>query len=187
MVEKVKFILDLDALTELEDQYIDKPQELRKELQQFIKNMFTNTKATELNKTLLCNMEVEEDGKRIIKQTPIPFKDIDFTKYKVIHNPEWKPKDIQNPAVYELAVGDSTWKKLLVDAQYFLVRIDKYNTSLTKGKKADVPTCFEEILYLQLITPTMNLILKQVGKVCEDEFEELNKAEDKKEDTVKSA
>ena len=179
MVEKIKLYLDEDALTELQDQYMDKETELRKELQAFIKNMFVNTKGAELNKTLVCGMEVEEDGKRVTKNEPVPFKDIDFTKFVVKFNPSWKPKEIDKPTYYELAVGDATYKKLVTEAQYFMIRVDKYNGSISKDKKkADVPTCFEECMYQNLYQPTMSLIMKKVGNVCDDEFEELNKLED---------
>ena len=189
MVEKIKLYLDEDALTELQDQYMDKETELRKELQAFIKNMFVNTKGAELNKTLVCGMEVEEDGKRVTKNEPVPFKDIDFTKFVVKFNPSWKPKEIDNPTYYELAVGDATYKKLVTEAQYFMIRVDKYNGSISKDKKkADVPTCFEECMYQNLYQPTMSLIMKKVGNVCDDEFEELNKLEDApKEEAKKDA
>lgn len=189
MVEKIKLYLDEDALTELQDQYMDKETELRKELQAFIKNMFVNTKGAELNKTLVCGMEVEENGKKVMKQEPIPFKDIDFTKYVVKFDPSWKPKEIPNPTFYELSVGDATYKKLVAEAQYFLVRIGKYNGSISKDKKkADVPACFEECMFQNLYQPTMQLIMKKVGSVCDDEFEELNKLEDApKEEAKKDA
>lgn len=179
MVEKIKFFLGEDSLTELTDQYMDKETELRKELQTFVKNMFVNTKGTELNKTLVCGMEVEENGKKVTKQEPVPFKDIDFDKYIVKFNPDWKPKEIEKPTYYELAVGDATYKKLVTEAQHFMIRVDKYNGSISKDKKkADVPTCFEECIYQNLYQPTMQLIMKKVGDVCEDEFAELNKLED---------
>lgn len=180
MTEHVKIFLTAEALTELEDQYVDNPQDLRKELQGFVKTIYASVKTTEMNKTLMCQVQEEVDGVKKFTPKQIPFAEIDFSKYKCVHNPEWKPKDIENPGVYELAVGDNTWKKLESSTMYYMIRLEKFNESVEESKKIPVPTCFEEIMFQEFLAPTMNLIMKKITKGCDDEFEQLNKAENVK-------
>lgn len=207
MVEHVRVFMDPDMRTELDDIYIGREQELRKEVQTYVKNLFVDTKVNQMNKTIVCRVEREGDDierTRLVREEPIPFKEIDFTKIKVRHDPKWRP-DVEEPekmAYYELAVGDATWKKLQECATHFLVRIFKFNesiltpsqaeeykktgtkpsglTKLQEKKWIEENICFENIMQVYLYTPIANLIIKQAGKPCEDEFAELEKKESEK-------
>lgn len=199
MVEHVRVFLDGDALTELEDLYVGNESDLRKAIQKFITNIYKGTKQSQITKTLYCNIESDgENGQRVTKLTPIPYKEVDFTKYVVKHNPNWKPKGIDDVKYYELAVGEATWKKLQDFAIQFMAIVDKYNESLfpdkkdlleyqetltttdktIKAKLAPIPECFEHIIQEHLAGPVMELINSKLGKICEDEFAELEKKEE---------
>lgn len=181
----LQVFLNEDALVQLEDEFVDKEDDLRHLIYDPVKQLAKQAKMIILNKQFVANV-MDED--QVQKQETIKLKDFDLDKFAYKSNPEWLPENIsQDEATpYKIRVGDKTWKLLETFFKLYDARVHLYNKSLDrsdkdyKKKKAEPATCWQQIIHEQLIGPVMQKIDKSIDKDLEEEFKEVY-AEKKKE------
>jgi len=184
----LQVFLNEDALVQLEDEFVDKEDDLRHLVYDPVKTLAKQAKMILLNKQFVANV-MDEDQKQ--KQDTIQLKDFDLNKYVVKSKPDWLPENISaaDAKPYKIRVGDKTWALLETFFKLYNARIVLYNKSLDRGakdyedKKAKSAECWEQIIHEQLIGPVMVKIDKSIDKELEDEFKEVyegKKDKDKK-------
>lgn len=182
----VKIFLVDDAYTELEDALVDKEKTIRSEVTKAITELCKSAKLSKVKKTLVINIKEENEitGERALKQDTMSFREFDIDKFPVKHDPDWIPEkmDKEEVRIYKQKVGDRTWKFLLFFWKVYCNRLDQYNKSLLdteKKEKAEFPVCFEQMIHEQLIGVLDKIISKNIEKVFEEEFREIEEAEEK--------
>ena len=181
--------LNEDALVQLEDEFVDKEDDLRHLVYDPVKQLAKQAKMILLNKQFMANL-YDEDSPNKSKQDTIQLKEFNLDKFSVKSNPDWLPENISNADAkpYKIRVGDKTWGLLETFFKLYQARVDLYNKSLDRGakdyddKKAKPAECWEQIIHEQLIGPVMAKIDKSIDKELEEEFKEVYKpkAEQKK-------
>lgn len=184
--KKVKVFLTEDALTQLEDAYLDKEDELRKLIFNKVKELAKGGKMCKIQKNFAAQIWNPEEKK--FKQEVYSLKKERLEDYDPGDNPEWIPKEMdkEDTKYYALQVGDKTWEYLVVICQVLVARITKFNESLDmsredhKEQKMELPECREQIFHEQLIQLVTGKIMESVADEFEEEFKEINKSEDEK-------
>ena len=179
----LQVFLNEDALVQLEDEFVDKDDDLRHLVYDPVKTLAKQAKMILLNKQFVANV-MDEDQKQ--KQDTIQLKDFDLDKYAVKSKSDWLPENINVDDVkpYKIRVGDKTWALLETFFKLYQARVSLYNKSLDRSEKnyednkAKPAECWEQIIHEQLIGPVMAKIDQSIDKELEDEFKEVY--EDKK-------
>lgn len=179
----LQVFLNEDALVQLEDEFVDKDDDLRHLVYDPVKTIAKQAKMILLNKQFVANV-MDEDQKQ--KQDTIQLKDFNLDKYAVKSDPDWLPDNINaaNAKPYKIRVGDKTWGLLETFFKLYQARVSLYNKSLDRSaksyedNKAKPAECWEQIIHEQLIGPVMTKIDKSIDRELEDEFKEVY--EDKK-------
>ena len=174
----LQVFLNEDALVQLEDEFVDKDDDLRHLVYDPVKTLAKQAKMILLNKQFVANV-IDEDQKQ--KQDTIQLKDFNLDKYAVKSKPDWLPDNINTADAkpYKIRVGDKTWGLLETFFKLYQARVSLYNKSLDRGdkdyedKKAKPAECWEQIIHEQLIGPVMAKIDKSIDKELEDEFKEV--------------
>lgn len=174
----LQVFLNEDALVQLEDEFVDKEDDLRHLVYDPVKQLAKQAKMIILNKQFVANV-MDDDQKA--EQKTIKLSEIKIDKFAPKSDPDWLPENVTaaeaNP--YKIRVGDKTWGLLEMSFKLYQIRIDLYNKSLDKGdkeyekKKAKPAECWEQIIHEQLIGPVMQKIDKSIDRELEDEFKEV--------------
>lgn len=183
----LQVFLNEDALVQLEDEFVDKEDDLRHLVYDPVKTLAKQAKMITLNKQFIANVMDEDQNQ---KQDTIKLKDFDLDKFAVKSDPDWLPKNItKNEAKpYKIRVGDKTWGLLEIFFKLYDARVDLYNKSLDRGdkdyekKKAKPADCWQQIIHEQLIGPVMQKLDKSIDKELEDEFKEVYKPKSEQDD-----
>ena len=187
----IKIFLAEDALVELEDGYVDNKKILRQEINELIRVLYKSAKMTKVHQTMVVNRKTknEETGKREFQPEQIPLAECDITKYDLPHDDAWVPKNMEkeggNVRYYAQAVGDSTWKYLVLFTKYYCARTDKYNETLLASEKdeiAEQPECFEQVIHESLINGVNGIIAKNIDNDFDSDVQDINKELDKDDD-----
>jgi len=192
----LQVFLNEDALVQIEDEFVDKEDDLRHLVYDPIKVIAKQAKMILLNKQFVANVMDDEQQQ---EQKTIKLDEYDLEKHVVKSDPTWLPDNLseEDSKPYKIRVGEKTWKYLQMYFQLYEARIDLYNKSLDRGakdyekQKAKPAECWEQIVHEQLIGPVMQKIDKSIDKELEDEFKEVyegkkDKADKKKEKRNKS-
>lgn len=177
----LQVFLNEDALIQLEDEFVDKEDDLRHLVYDPVKQLAKQAKMIILNKQFIANVMDEDQNQ---KQDVIKLKEFDLDKFAVKSDPNWLPENITkeegNP--YKIRVGDKTWGLLEMFFKLYDARVDIYNKSLDRGdkeyekKKAKPAECWQQIIHEQLIGPVMQKLDKSIDRELEDEFKEVYKS-----------
>jgi len=177
--------LNEDSIVQLEDEFVDKEDDLRHLVYEPIKGIAKQAKMILLNKQFVAN-EMDDDQQP--KQETYKLNEFNIDKFAAKSDPEWLPENVEKEEAkpYKIRVGDKTWGLLETFFKLYNARIDLYNRSLDKSdkkyedNKAKVATCWEQIIHEQLIGPVMQKIDKSIDKELEDEFKEVYKSKSEK-------
>lgn len=185
-MSKLKVFLTEDSLIELEDDYIDKEDELHKLMFGYLKTLAKNAKMIMRNKQFVANLKLFDDGSQHTET--IKLKKFKLSKYSIKHDSEWIPDNLDKDDCkpYIIKVGPKTMDRLETYCQVYQARVYLYNNSLNtadlkiEGKKAVPAVCFEQIIHEALIQNVMEKLTKLDDKEFDDEFEEVNKPRSEK-------
>ena len=174
----LQVFLNEDALVQLEDEFVDKDDDLRHLVYDPVKTLAKKAKMILLNKQFVANV-MDEDQKQ--KQDTIQLRDFNLDKYTVKSKPDWLPDNIPvaDAKPYKIRVGDKTWALLETFFKLYQARVSLYNKSLDRStknyedNKAKPAECWEQIIHEQLIGPVMQKIDNAIDKELEDEFKEV--------------
>lgn len=175
----VQVFLNEDALVQLEDEFVDKEDDLRHMVYDPVKTLAKSAKMIILNKQFVCNV-YDEDAQNKTGQETIQLEDIDLDKFAVKSDPDWLPENVTNDGKpYKIRVGDKTWGLLENYFKIYQARVKTYNSSLPvkmredEDKAAKPAECYEQILHEALIGPVMQKIDKSIDSELEAEFTEV--------------
>jgi len=174
----LQVFLNEDALVQLEDEFVDKEDDLRHLIYTPVKNLAKSAKMILLNKQFVAN--VMDDDQKQTTET-IKLKDFKLDKFAPKSDPDWRPENVTDSEAkpYKIRVGDKTWDLLETSFKIYNARIDLYNKSLDKDdknyekNKAEVAECWEKIIHENLIGPVMQKIDKSIEKELDSEFKEV--------------
>jgi len=175
----VQVFLNEDALVQLEDEFVDKEDDLRHMVYDPVKGLAKAAKMILLNKQFVCNVYDESEPQNAGQKT-LQLEDLNLDKFKVDSDPDWRPENVSDTGKpYKIRVGDKTWNLLTSYFQIYQVRVSEYNKSLPRklqdneDKAAKPAKCYEQILHEALIQPVMQKIDKSIDDELEDEFKEV--------------
>lgn len=176
----LQVFLNEDALVELEDEFVDKDDDLRHLIYDPVKQLAKQAKMVQLNKQFVAN-EYDEDAPNKTKQETIKLKDFNLDKFAVKSDVDWLPENVtkEEAKPYKIRVGDKTWDLLEMFFKLYNARVDLFNKSLDRNdkeyekKKAKPAECWQQIVHDSLIGPVMLKIDKSIDKKLEDEFKEV--------------
>lgn len=178
----VSVFLNEDALVQLEDEFVDKEDDLRHLVYDPVKTIAKAAKMILLNKQVVCNT-YDESAPNKAGQETIQLEDVDLEKFNVKSDPDWRPENVsEDGKPYRIRVGEKTWNWLITYFQVYQLRVKEYNKTLPRKlqddeKRAAKPaTCYEQILHEALIAPVMQRIDKSLDEELEDDFTEANKS-----------
>lgn len=174
----LQVFLNEDALVQLEDEFVDKEDDLRHLVYDPVKTLAKQAKMILLNKQFVVNI-MDEDQKQ--KQDTIKLNEFNLDKYAIKSKPDWLPENIiaAEAKPYKIRVGDKTWGLLETFFKLYQARVYLYNKSLDRSaknyedNKAKPAECWEQIIHEQLIGPVMEKIDKSIDKELEEEFKEV--------------
>ncbi len=194
-MHKLKVFMNIDALGQLEDEFIDEEDALRKFMFENVKVIARSAKmVTKTQKSFSANvidkLKQKEDGGNPTKRETIKLKEFKLEKFSVKSDPDWIPKEADEDDItsYVLKVGDKTQAFLEKYCQIFNAKVHLYNKNLDHKVKgfneerdvAQPAVCFEQIIHEQLIGPVMQKITASIDKEFDDEFEQVNNPDVKK-------
>lgn len=176
----LQVFLNEDALVQLEDEFVDKEDDLRHLIYDPVKQLAKQAKMIILNKQFVANI-MDEDQQS--KQDTIKLKDFDLDRFAPKSDTEWLPENVtkEEAKPYKIRVGDKTWGLLETFFKLYDARVELYNESLDRGdkdyekKKAKPAECWQQIIHEQLIGPVMAKLDKSIDRELEDEFKEVYK------------
>ncbi len=185
-MHKLKVFLTEESLIELEDDYVDKENELRDLMFGYIKSLAKNAKMIMRNKQFLANLKAFEDGSP--NTETIKLKKFNLSKYSIKHDADWIPEnlDADDCKPYIIKIGPKTMDRLETYCQVLQAKVSIYNKSLTdadrkiKVKMAVPAVCFEQIIHEALIQNVMQKLNQLDDQEFDKEFEEVNKPMSKK-------
>lgn len=130
---------------EVEDAFIDKPQDAHQFIWGLIKGMCKDAKAGKLNKSCSVNLLDEITGQ--VKPEFVKLKDLDLTKYDLPSDPNWLPKDMEKKDVrnWEHKVTDKTMEYIKLYCQFVGIRFERYNESVMNVEQAKVDKLKESL------------------------------------------
>ncbi len=182
-MHKLKVFLTEEALVDLEDDYIDKEDELHRFMFDNIKVLAKQAKQIVRGKQFMATV-IDEEGlqnnKKIIK-----LKEFDLEKFTLKSDPDWIPDNFDTDDCKHLVtkVGDKTMNRLKTYVQVYQARVHLYNKSLKnsnqKLEEAKPAECFEQIVHEQLNGPVMDKLAKLDDKELDDEYEQINNPKSK--------
>ena len=178
---KLKVFLTEESLIELEDDYVDKEEELRTLMFGYVKVLAKTTKMIMRNKQFKVGLKAFDDGSEHTEV--IQLKKFKLSKYTLKHDDEWIPEnlDASDCKPYIIRIGPKTMDRLETYAQIQQARVSLYNESLTdadrkiEARKAKPFKCFEQIIHDELIVKIMQKLSMSDDKEFDKEFEEINK------------
>jgi len=181
LTHKLKVFLTEESLIELEDDYVDKEDELHKLMFGYVKTLAKQAKMILRNKQFVANLKAYEDGSQ--HQETIKLKKFKLSKFTIKHDAEWIPENLDKDDCkpYLIKIGPNTLKRLETYAEVYQARVDLYNDSLTardlkdEDRKAKPAECFEQIIHEALISNVMEKLTKLDDKEFDEEFDEVNK------------
>lgn len=182
-MHKLKVFLTEDALVDLEDDYVDKGDELREFMFGNIKVLAKQAKMIVRSKQFMATA-IDEDGKQ--EQKAIKLKEFDLKKFTLDSDETWIPEnlDVDDCKPYVIKVGPKTIGRLETYVQVYNARVSIYNKSLKnsnqKLEEAKPAKCFEQIIHEQLIGPVLDKLGKLDDRELDEEFEEINNPKSKK-------
>ena len=191
MTKQIKLFMKNTVHEALLYQYEDKGADLRALFFHFLTPLGKQGKITKLHGVLSC-MLMGDDGK--LKQTDIKIKDVEFKKFEIAENPNWRPAGIAaaDLVVHEQVISDGLYDDLMYFGKVFCARLAEYNKSLDpkiknyQKAKAPMPSCIEQIIFENVIGQIAETINKNMDTNYDAEFEEIEK-EIKKDEDAKEA
>jgi len=176
----VEVFLNEDALVQLEDEFVDKEDDLRHLVYEPVKTLAKASKMVLLNKQFVCNVW-DEDAENKTGQDTIQLSEYDLDKHKIDGDDSWRPENVNAEAKpYKIRVGDKTWNLLLTYFKIYEAKVSVYNRSLPNNKKdnekfrAKSAKCYQQILHEALIAPVMQKIDKSIDEELEEDFKITN-------------
>jgi len=176
----VEVFLNEDALVQLEDEFVDKEDDLRHLVYEPVKTLAKASKMVLLNKQFVCNVYDEEQPRQTGQET-IQLEDYDLDKHKIDGDDTWRPENVvADSKPYKIRVGDKTWNLLETYFKIYEAKVSVYNKSLPNNKKDKekfraVPAkCYQQILHEALIQPVMQKIDKSIDEELEEDFKLAN-------------
>ena len=176
----VSVFLNEDALVLLEDEFVDKEDDLRHLIYDPVKQMAKTAKMQTTQNQFIANTYDEDAPDKKGTET-IKLAEFDLDKFAVSSDPNWLPDNIdaKDAKPYKIRVGDKTWNLLLEYFKFYNARCDVFNKSLPSNLREDDDTraipaeCYEKILHESLIGTVLRKIDKAIDKELEDEFKEV--------------
>lgn len=176
----VEVFLNEDALVQLEDEFVDKDDDLRHLVYDPVKTLAKAAKMILLNKQFVANT-YDDDAADKRGQETIQLEDYNLEKFKCESDETWRPENVDADAKpYKIKVGDKTWGLLTTYFQVYQARVKEYNSTLPRAmqdnddKRAKPAECYQQILHEALIGPVMQKIDKSIDAELEAEFTEVN-------------
>lgn len=190
---KLKVFLTEESLIELEDDYVDKEDELRTLMFGYVKNLAKNAKMIIRNKQFVANLKLHDDGTQ--NQETIKLKKFKLSKYSIEHDDSWIPEnlDVEDCKPYIIKVGPKTMGRLETYCQVYQAKVALYNKSLSpaelkeENRKAVPADCFEQIIHESLIQNVMKKLALLDDKEFDDEFADINKTKSEKSKSKKKS
>jgi hypothetical protein len=184
MVETIKIYLNKDTLINLEDHFEDQENKtLHRFFYEQLRELAKTSKMSDANRSIKANV-FDEDGKMI--QKAYPYKEINLEQFKLVSNPDWRPKDLdeEDVGVFELKVGEKTHNHLSNYVKIHMARVQKFNETIPRkdGKIDDrykeIPAveCMEEVLHQGLYQPIINILQQSAQELFDKENEEIEKS-----------
>jgi len=183
----LQVFLNEDALVDLEDEFVDKEDDLRHLIYDPVKQLAKQAKMVIRNQQFIANV-MDEDQQS--KQDTVKLKDFNLDKFTPKSDPDWLPENVtkEEAKPYKIRVGDKTWGLLETFFKLYDARVDLYNKSLDRSdkdyekKKAKPSECWQQIVHEQLIGPVMQKLDKAIDKELEEEFKEVYKSKSEQDD-----
>lgn len=185
MVETIKLYLHKDTLLNLEDHFEDLENHTLHRF--FFEQLREHAKTSKLaDGTRSVNANVFDENGAMVQKT-FPYKEINLESYKLVSNPDWRPKDLdeEDTGIFEMKVGEKTHNHLSNYCKIHLFRVDKLNETMPRisgkldprFKEIPTPECMEEILHQGLYQPIIDLLQKSAQELFDKENELIEKAE----------
>ena len=181
-----------EAKVQLEDDFVDKEDDLRHFIDEQIKGLAKGAKMTMLNGQFVANI-FDADKPQQVGQETVKLDEYNIDKHIVKSDSDWIPEnlDVTDALHYKIRVGDKTWGLLETWFKIYQAKVAVYNKSTPKNVKEDdkakYAKCWEQIIHEALIGPVMQKIAAAIDKELEEEFTEVykSKSEKSKEKTKK--
>jgi len=198
-MHELKIFMTEESLIELEEEYIDKPEDLRNLVFGYLLKLTKEAKSTLRNKQFGANVidtEMQEDkGGNPQKVDKIKLKNYDLKKCTRPLNPDWIPENLEKDdcKVYKIKVGNKTFERLVVYGQLHEARVRLYCKNLDESvpgfdEDRDKPKpaeCLEQIIHEQCISHIVDILDKIDEKEQRAEFKEINDPDAKKKEDRK--
>lgn len=176
----VQVFLNENALVLLEDEFVDKEDDLRHLIYDPVKTMAKATKMQITQNQFVAKI-YDDDAPNKTGTETIQLADYDLDKFAVPSDPDWLPDnvDASDAKPYKIRVGDKTWNLLLDYFKFYNARCDVFNKTLPSNlreneKERAIPAeCYEKILHEALIGTVIRKIDNAIDKELEDEFKEV--------------
>ena len=181
----LKVYLVGNAKVQLEDDFVDKEDDLRHYFYGVIKGISKQAGMILTNGQFLANVK---DADQNDETKTIKLKEFNLDEYALESDPDWLPEnmDPDDADFYKLRVGDKTWSYLVTYFKLYQARVTLFNDSLDKEAKKDekktavLAKCQEQIIHDVLIGPAMEKIQAAMDKELEAEFTEVYKPKSEK-------
>jgi len=183
----VQVFLAEDAFVQLQDEFVDKENDLQKFVYEQVRLLARAAKLVKLNKSFQANLEGDPQTGETHPEI-FSLKEIKLETFDLSDNPSWLPKKFikEETKTYDIKVGEKTWELLKLYGQVYCARLDAYNTSISptdpqrKNKIQELPTCMQQLLHEHLVEPVYSKISAAIDSELDKEFNEINKPEEKK-------
>lgn len=176
----LQVFLSEDSLVQIEDEFVDKEDDLRHLVFDPIKATSKQTGLIQTQKQFIAN--ILDDNQEKTTKT-VKLEDVDLEQYDIKSDPDWLPENISKEDVkpYKIRVGKKTWEYLVFHFKIYAAKIDAYNETLDRGaknyekNKAIHAKCWQQIIHEIMIGPVLKKIVDSIDKDLEDEFKEVYK------------
>jgi len=186
-MHELKIFLNEESFIQLEDDYINKADDLRMIVFGHIKKLVKEARSVLRNKQFGANVidtDLQEDkGGNPQKIEAFKLKEFDLEPYTLPSDPDWLPENLDKDEVqpYKIKVGDNTYKLLVVYGQLHDARVSLYNKNLDQkvagfNKELDMPKhakCLEQVIHEQVINHLIALIDAAFDKELDAELDEI--------------
>lgn len=174
MTKKIKLFLNSEFYDEMLYQYEEKDADLRKLIFSLLSPLGKQGKMTKLHQIIQARTPKDINGKPEVVEKKL--SEVNLDKTKVESDSTWVPKNIKDIREYLLSISERLYEDLVFYGKVYCARLTIYNEYLEKGvKKAELPTCFEQIIQDNVVGLLINSVGNNIEAEYLEEHEELEK------------
>jgi len=186
-MHELKIFLNEESFIQLEDNYINKEDDLRMIVFGHIKKLVQDARSVLRNKQFgaaVIDTDLQADkGGNPKKVEAFKLKEFDLEPYTLPSDPDWLPENLERDEVhpYKIKVGKDTYRLIEVAGQLHDAKVTLYNKNLDQkvegfNKELEMPKhakCIEQVIHEQVISHLIALIDAAFDKEMDAELEEI--------------